>query len=648
MTLSTLPEGLEAVCPKNSRIRITTDGRDAESFTFSQLRARALGLLHCLHDRGLKQGDELILCTLNNKAFVDAFWACQLGGIIPVPIAPGISEEQRGKLFRIFRQLQRPYLYTDHQTGSRIRALADRLEIGEEYQRLKARTILTENITDLDHPAEPASTKPENTAFIQYSSGSTGEPKGIVLTHENLAVNITDIHEATRLSDDDSSLSWMPLTHDMGLIGFHLAMLLRGLDHTILSTEAFIRRPTIWLHAACREKSTLLCSPNFGYRLFLKAFDRWQIEDLDLSRVRLIFNGAEPVSAIVCEKFLDRLSPYGLARSTMAPVYGLAEASLAVSFPVLGEHYRSVRVRRDSLGLGQSIVESRDTGTVEIVDVGKPVEHCSVRITDGRGNAYSEGRVGRIEIRGPNVTRGYYGERPSREAGSIDRWLDTGDVGFFRQESLYITGRMKDILFVNGQNYYAHDLETLASELDDIDTGKVVVCGIPDDISGSENVAVFVMHLGTPDEFVPMAAEVRRILGERAGVEIHRVIPVTDIPKTTSGKIKRYELRQAYLAGDYDEILCDLPSAAGPMETGAGDDLSRIESALLEICASSLDGFKLHRKDNFFEIGMNSLKLVEIHELIDQHFPGQLQVSDIFDHPTLAELASFLEREQSA
>jgi hypothetical protein len=206
---------------------------------------------------------------------------------------------------------------------------------------------------------------------------------------------------------------------------------------------------------------------------------------------------------------------------------------------------------------------------------------------------------------------------------------------------------MKDILFVNGQNYYAHDLETLACELDDIDTGKVVVCGIPDDNSGSENVAVFVMHLGTPEEFVPMAAEVRRILGERAGVEIHKVIPVTDIPKTTSGKIKRYELRQAYLSGDYDEILRDLPSAAGPMETGAGDDLSKIESALLEICASSLDGFKLHRRDNFFEIGMNSLKLVEIHELIDQHFPGQLQVSDIFDHPTLAELAAFLEREQS-
>jgi acyl-CoA synthetase (AMP-forming)/AMP-acid ligase II len=639
MAFTTLQEGFEAVCAGGRKVRYTSDGLDGEAFTFPQLRSRALGLLRNFHDRGLTQGDELILCTPNNKAFIDAFWACQFGGITAVPIAPGMTDEQRGKLFRVFRQLERPYLYTDHGTGARIRALADKLELGAEYQRLKSRTILIENITDLGLPADPVPAKPEDTAFIQFSSGSTSDPKGVVLSHSNLAVNISDIHQATRLGDDDRSLSWMPLTHDMGLIGFHIAMLMRGLDHSIMPTEAFLRRPTIWLQAASRERATLLCSPNFGYRLFLRAFARWQIDDLDLSCVRLIFNGAEPVSATVCEEFMEALSPYGLAPSSMSPVYGLAEATVAVSFPEPATRFQSVKLNRDSLGLGREIVDSEDENSVEIVEVGKPVDHCEVRITDGHDHEYPEGQVGCIEVRGPNVTRGYYGQQHAAGHGSGGHWLDTGDVGFFRQGSLYITGRLKDILFVNGQNYYAHDLEDLACTADGIEPGKVVICGIPDD-SGTENIVVFILHYGEAEELAPVASEVRRILGERAGVEIHAAIPVSDIPRTTSGKLKRYALRLAYEAGEYNQVAGVMSAA---VEGAAGEEYSELERLLLEICLPSLEGITLHRNDNFFEIGMNSLKLVEIHEQIDQHFPGRLEVPDLFDHPTLARLAAFLD-----
>ena len=624
----------------DNRIKFTSDGLDGESFQFSRVRARALGLLSNFRDRGLRQGDELILCTHNNLAFVDAFWACQFGGIIPVPVAPGMTEEQRGKLFHIYRQLERPYVYTDLPTGARIRALAEKLELGGEYQRFKSRTILIENIADLEHPADPVRIEPENIGFIQFSSGSTSDPKGIVLTHSNLAVNISDIHHATRMRDDDRSLSWMPLTHDMGLIGFHLAMLTRGLNHSLMPTEAFLRRPTIWLQAASREKATLLCSPNFGYRLFLRAFARWKIDDLDLSRVRLIFNGAEPVSAAVCEQFLVALSPFGLAPTSMAPVYGLAEATVAVSFPEPGERFRSVRLDRGSLGPGQRIAESREGDAVDIVDVGRPVAHCEVRVTDGQGNGYPEGQVGSIEVRGPNVTRGYYGQPPLRGNGAGSGWLDTGDLGFLRQGSLYITGRLKDILFVNGQNYYAHDLEDLASRVDGVEPGKVVVCGVSDTESGSEQVAVFILHFGAPEELAPVASEVRRLLGERAGVEVGTVVPVPDIPRTTSGKIKRFTLRQAYEAGEFEQASSALSAAP---DSAGGEACSELESLLLEICRPSLEGITLHRQDNFFEIGMNSLKLVEIHELIDQRFPSRLEVSDLFDHPTLAQLATFLE-----
>jgi acyl-CoA synthetase (AMP-forming)/AMP-acid ligase II len=641
---STLTEGFDSLCHLQSRIRFVDTADTIRSITSGELRGRALGLLHHFQGRGIRQGDELILCTPNNLAFIDAFWACQFGGIVPVPIAPGVSDDQRSKLFRVYRQLKRPFLYTDHQTGARIRALADRMDIDDTYRQLKANTVLTENVGDLSQPAAPLRPKPDDIAFIQFSSGSTRDPKGVVLTHRNLAVNIRDIHQATGLSDQDSSLSWMPLTHDMGLIGFHLAMLMRGLTHTIMATEVFIRRPTSWLQTACRDKVTLLCSPNFGYRLFLKAFGRWRIEDLDLSRIRLIFNGAEPISATVCEEFLDALAPHGLKRSAMVPVYGLAEAGLAVSFSTPHQGYATMRVQRDSLGPGRTVVESTADDAVEIVDVGKPVAHCDVRITDARGTVLSPGQVGSIEISGPNVTGGYYGEH-SPEPGDGHHWLDTGDVGFFKDDSLYISGRLKDILFVNGQNHYAHDLENIVCRIDGIDAGKVAVCAVDDGDGKSEAIAVFVLHFGNPEAFASVATRVRKMIGEYAGVEVDLVIPVAEIPKTTSGKIMRFALRQAFDTGEFSAVVSGLPAdepAASAQSAGRSD----LEETLLEICAGSLGDVNLQRHDNFFEIGMNSLKLIEIHELIDRHYPSQLEVSDIFDHPTLARLAAFLQARQ--
>lgn len=644
MSFSTLTAGLEAHRLDERYVGFIDGGDKLVSVTFGELYHRARGLLAHFRQRGIRPGDELIITTNNNLAFIDAFWACQFGGIVPVPIAPGVSAEQRHKLFRVYRQLENPFLYTDHQTGSRIRALSDQLGNVNEYDKLKSRTVLTEHITDLDQDTPLTDTGPEDVALIQFSSGSTSDPKGIVLTHRNLTANILDIHEATRLSDQDVGLSWMPLTHDMGLIGFHLAMVLRGASHHIMATEAFIRRPLLWLQSAWRERASLLCSPNFGYRLFLKAFERWKIDNLDLSHVRLIFNGAEPISASVCREFMDTLATHGLKRSAMMPVYGLAEASVAVSFPDLNDNYRTVRVLRRSAGLGEQIVESSGDDSIEIVSVGRPVDHCQLRIVDGDGKELAEERVGRIEIRGTNVTAGYYA-RPAldRSAHKHGDWLDTGDVGFVKDGRLYVTGRLKDVLFVHGQNFYAHDLENIACDLDDIDLGKVAVCAVTD-VDELEQIVVFVLHFGAIEDFVPIDTAVRRIIGERAGIEITAVIPVDHIPKTTSGKLRRFALQQSYQAGDFDQVLTELRALRTDTVDHSGT--TEMERRLLDICAESLDGLSLQPHDNFFEIGMNSLKLVEIHELLDRHFPAQLEVSDMFDHPTLAQLAEFLQTKQ--
>ena len=341
----TLCHGLQARCDSNVRVRFIDNTDTVREVSIAELRARALGLLHHFVARDIRPGDELILCTENNLAFLDAFWACQLGGITAVPVAPGASEQQRGKLFKIYGQLRRPFVFTDLNTGARIRALADKLGIHQQYRELKSRTVLSDHIDDLGRSAETVARNPEETAFIQFSSGSTGDPKGVVLSHENLCVNIQDIQNATGLHPEDRSLSWMPLTHDMGLIGFHLTMLMAGVTHCIMATNLFIRRPTLWLQLAQREGATFLCSPNFGYRLFLKAFDRWKIDDLDLSRIRFILNGAEPISAAVCREFIEKLSPFGLSPTAMVPGYGLAEASLAVSFGNSEKGLRSINLR---------------------------------------------------------------------------------------------------------------------------------------------------------------------------------------------------------------------------------------------------------------------------------------------------------------
>ncbi len=639
MIFSTLTEGLEAVRQYDHRVFFIDGKNKHRSITFPELYQRALGLLGHLLQRGLGKGDELIICTSNNLAFIDAFWACQLGGIIPVPISPGISTEQHYKLLRVYRLLRNPHLYTDHQTGARIRTFMDQLGAQADYAELKSKTILLENITSLNQSAEPLVAAPEDVSFIQFSSGSTSDPKGVVLTHGNLTVNIQDIHAAVRLNDDDRSLSWMPLTHDMGLIGFHLAMVLRGITHYIMDTSVFVRRPTAWLQMACQEKTTILCSPNFGYRLFLKAFGRWKIEDLDLSHVRLIFNGAEPVSASVCEEFLNTLTPFGLKASSLVPVYGLAEASLAVSVSDLDDNYRSINVQRESIGMGRKISETSSNGAVTIVEVGKPVAHCAVRITDSDGAPVASETVGRIEIKGPNVTHGYYASPGlDRSAYADDNWLDTGDVGFVKGDRLFVTGRLKDVMFVNGQNFYAHDLENIACELPYLDPGNIVISAIPDESGSGEEIAAFVIHHGDYEQFKPVIAGVRRILGERTGAAVTHVLPVSQIPKTTSGKLQRYILRQRYVNGEFDGLLTNYS-----LSVSSTQPHTEIEDALLDICSSSLGGIKLERNDNFFEIGMNSLKLVEMHELIDQRFPAQLEITDFFDHPTLAQLAAFLQ-----
>lgn len=644
MHYTTLPEALDQLSGLDRSIRLINRSGEENLVDFTALRSRALMLLHLFQSRGIEPGDEMLLVLNRNDAFLDAFWACLYGGIVPVPLAPGISDEQRHKIFRVAAALRRPRLFTEHGLAGRLAAFARDHDLQAVHDKLNAGTILVEDAGEIPERGEAATLAPDATAFIQFSSGSTSDPKGIVLTHRNLLTNIRDMIATAGVTDEDRALSWMPLTHDMGLIGFHLMMVLAGMEHTIIATDAFIRRPMRWLRAASDHRASVLCSPNFGFRYLLKSFAPDRAGDIDLSPVRIIFNGAEPISARLCDEFLDTLAPFGLRRTAMYPVYGLAEASLAVSFPPVERLYESITVNRARLGIGDRVEPDGTGNPITLVNVGRAIGECELRIGDVGGEDMGQDTVGRILIRGPNVTSGFYvdGGQLDRSAFRGDGWLDTGDLGFTHDGNLYITGRTKDVIFVNGQNLYAHDIEAVAAEVDGLELGKVVAAGCSNQDTDVDELVLFILFRGDGADFPGPAHRAAAAVNEHTGAEVHVAVPVAGIPKTTSGKLQRFSLQNAYERGELDDVALRLaPSGAADPARPAGE--SGAEAFLRDLCSDMLNGVRIGRHDSLFDIGISSLKMIEIHERIDERYPGRIEVTDLFDYPTLASLAERLE-----
>ena len=648
MNATTLSELLQTNRGADRSITYHEGESEQRVVRYGELYQRALGILHHLQQLGARPGDRLLLFLANNEAFIDAFWAGILGGIVPVPVAPGISDEHRHKLLRIAAQLGEPFLYTERRLLERIRNFADEHQQQGAYQQLAQRAFVTDELVEVSRAGKIHVARPEDPAFVQYSSGSTSSPKGVVLTHANLLANMRGATSAVRYTDQDVSLSWMPLTHDMGLIGFHIFLFGNRINMHQMATELFVRRPVLWLQVAARVRATLLCSPNFGYRHYLKVLGDRPLGNLDLSSVRVIFNGAEPISLSLCDEFMDRCAPARLARNAMFPVYGLAEASVAVSFPPLGAAYHASHFDRHQLNPGQRVatVAADDKRALTLVAVGSAIPYCELRIAGDGDQALADEQVGHMQIRGANVTAGYL-DAPEANAAAhtADGWLRTGDLGVIHGGELYITGRHKEILFVNGQNYYPHDLEAVALEVPGIDLGKIVVSGVRAPGAESDQLVVFMLNRGELAEFLPLAQRVARRIGEHAGLEVNAVVPVRRMPKTTSGKVQRHLLEEEYLAGANDADLTALDALAAQHGVPPGG-ASSVEAELQAICDSTLEGRHIGPLDSLFDVGVSSLKLVGMHERIEQRWPGLIDVTDIFDHPSIAELARLIETRQ--
>jgi acyl-CoA synthetase (AMP-forming)/AMP-acid ligase II len=646
MQHETLFAAIEAARKTGSGVTYIEGEHNEVRLTYAAIYQRALTLLHHFQAKGAKPGARMILLLASNEQFIDALWACLLGRITAVPIAVGNTEEQRLRLLHVSARLPDAFLCTGEKILERYQGFAQGAGLAAQAQHLAARAVLLDYLeaagpNGLRHPPSPA-----DVAIIQFSSGSTSAPKGVQLTHGNITANLDGIIDSIGFTSSDVTLSWMPLSHDMGLIGFHFTPLSVGIDQCLMATEVFVRRPLLWMKKATEKHATVLGSPNFGYRHFLRAFGHAKSDGLDLSRVRLSLNGAEPISPDLCDEFTAALKPVGFKASAMFPVYGLAEASVAVTFPPRERGIDVVAVDRDSLGIGAParLLAAADPQATRLVKVGSAIKHVELRIRDDGGSSMPEGTVGHIQIRGDNVTIGYYaGDEGEGVAFTEDRWLDTGDTGFVHEGELVVTGRAKDIIFANGQNHFPHDLEALLESVPEIGPGKAAVCGVRAPNAAADEVVAFILNRKGLEDFLPVARLVRTRITEGAGLAVAQVVPVPQIPKTTSGKLQRFILRDRYLAGEFDGSIAGL-AALEPRPTDAEQNpVGAIEIQLLEIVQKLIPGREIGVNDNIFEFGTSSLVLAQIHEQIEKSWPNQLAITDFFDYPTIGTLAAYLD-----
>jgi amino acid adenylation domain-containing protein len=605
------------------------EGKEDVFVTYQQLYAQALSTLQRLQEQGLCQSDKLIFQIQDNRQFIRYFWACLLGGICPVPVTVGDEAEHKVKVFKIWKNLGQPFIVGREKN---LNALANYITANSpEFQTAIQSKLVADDDQRVDSKAQPhlPPVEIEDLAYLQFSSGSTGDPKGVVLTHKNLVSNVHDIIDRSGVTQHDSLLSWMPLTHDMGLICFHLCGIISQANQYLMPPSLFVRNPLLWLDKASEYRSSLLYSPNFGYEYLLSSLDR-SSPAWDLSAVRNIYNGAEHISKQLCEAFIAKLTPFGLRANAIGAGYGLAEASVAVCLPNVGEPMVAYNLSRRSLNTGDKIqvLNDGDLQGITFVEVGFPVRSCQVRICGHQNERVPEAHVGNIQIKGANVTKGYYNNPAATKAVfTEDGWLNTGDLGFLRNGRLVIIGRSKNIIIINGQNYYPQDIEKICEDVVGVSSGKIAACSHINYNSGKEQFLLFVAYKGSLESFCTIASEVTHRMSRRLGLIPEVIVPVKKIPRTTSGKKQYFRLKEDYEAGNFDSTIAKLNAL---LQAKENTSRQHVRADHLLGIIHTLTGAAIDPSSNLLEVGLNSLKAVQLISEIKKTFGVEISLQELF------------------
>jgi fatty-acyl-CoA synthase len=517
-------------------------GRE-EHRTYRQLYQLARSMAAGLKAQGLARGERVLVVLPTSFELVAAFFAVQLAGGIAVPSYPPQALE------KLELGLQR-LIHVAECSGAVFCITNSRLHgvLGALANVSTMRDVLRADKLKGNPDALKVKVRSDAAAFIQYSSGSTGDPKGVLLTHHNLTANLHAIGQAVQIQRTDVVVSWLPLYHDMGLIGSLLFSIYWRLPLVLLSPTAFLQDPSRWLWAIHHFKGTLSAAPNFAFGLCVRKMRRQSHEGLDLSSWRLALNGAEPVSVRTAMDFCELFRRHKFAATSMYPVYGLAEASLAVTFPRPGERVRYEVVDRQALASGK-VRQKEGKGTSAIVCVGSPLPGHEVLVADEKGTPLGPHQVGHVLVRGPSVMSGYFQNPLATKEVLRKGWLWTGDLGYFGDGGLYITGRAKDLVILQGKNHYAEDLERIAERVKGVRAGGSIAFGLYDDANAKDRVVLVVeTRAKKASEKTALAKALHERMLEHSGIRLDDVVvlPPGTLPKTTSGKKQRGLCRQRY------------------------------------------------------------------------------------------------------
>ena len=541
--------------PHRPHIYLTQDEAPEEVITYGVLLAEAQTLAVGLRELDLTPGQTVAIMLPTAREYFTSFFGVLLAGGIPVPIYPPLRPAQIEEHLRRHARILDNAAATVLITVAEARPLARLLRA--HVIRLRSVVTPSELIERAagNALAAPPALDTQDIALLQYTSGSTSQPKGVILTHANLLANIRDMGAVTQASSADVFVSWMPLYHDMGLIGAWLGSLYYGMPLVVMSPLMFLARPVRWLWAIHRHRATLSGAPNFGYELCLKHIDDSAVQGLDLSSWRFAFNGAEPVSPDTLTRFAERFVRHGFRPEAMAPVYGLAECSLGLTFPPPGRAPIIDRVEREVfMRDGHAVPAASDDATaLRFVACGQPLPGHQVRIVDATGYEAAEREQGRLEFKGPSATSGYFRNPEETHRLFHNGWLDSGDLAYIAEGEVYITGRVKDVIIRAGRNVYPHELEEAIGNLNGIRKGCVAVFGSTDTASGTEKLIVLAETRETDAATrEQLRYAIVAIATDLVGMPPDDVVlaPSHTVLKTSSGKLRRAASRERYERGD--------------------------------------------------------------------------------------------------
>lgn len=533
--------------PEAEHIRLLLANKE-ESITYKGLRDKAVMVAATLRSAGIEPRKSVAIMLPTGIDYFHTFFGILYSGAVPVPLYPPARPTQLEEHIRRHRKILSNAEATLLITVPEVKPIA-RLLMGQ-VPVLKQVITLDELYTD-SAPDCTISLQENDIAFLQYTSGSTGDPKGVVLSHGNLLANIRAMGAACRVTYDDVFVSWLPLYHDMGLIGAWFGSLYHGCRLVIMPPLSFLARPIRWLKAIDTYRGTLSAAPNFGYELCITRINDEEAAELDLSSWRMAFNGAEPVSPDTLRRFDQRFRKHGLSQTTLSPVYGLAESSVGLAFPPPDTPFKIDRIDRDTFSITGKAedVDSSAKAALEFVNCGRPLPGHQIRIIDQGGREQPEGRQGRLQFKGPSSTTGYY-KNPEENRKLFDNvWLDSGDMAYIRGGDVYITGRKKDIIIRGGRNVYPHEIEDAVSDIPGIRKSSTAVFGTKEETTGTERLIILTeSRRQKPEQQKTLKQKINAVLVDLIGVAADTIIiaPPGTVLKTSSGKIRRSACRNLY------------------------------------------------------------------------------------------------------